>query len=303
MKLQDSINVFLSTYRNSTTRATYAYSLHKMADYVGNRPVADIRPLDLIGYIASLTNREGVPLSPNSINKEIKTCRVFFNWLVKSTEIPSSPMKPIPYQSIPRHIDREKAMPDDDLTKILDRVKFMPRENALIRFLADTGARAGGVAHLKLSDVDLANCTAIITEKGDKQRMVAFGKSTATAIRQWLNVRKGTTDFIFQKGNRSFSAEAVGSMVRRCCLLAGVTPRQSHSLRHRKGHQLADANVPPTVAATVLGHESPLITMKHYYPQDTARALAALRDLTLDADDEATAPPPNVIKLMKNNAG
>lgn len=299
MKLQDAISIFLSTYRNPTTRATYAYSLHKMADYVGNRPVSDIRPLDLIGYIASLTNREGAPLSPNSINKEIKTCRVFFNWLVKATEIPASPMKPIPYQSIPRHIDRDKAMPDDDLNKILDRVQFMPRENALIRFLADTGARAGGVANLKLSDIDLATCTAIITEKGDKQRRVAFGKTTAEAIRRWLIVRKGTTDYIFQKGNRPFSSEAVGSMVRRCCLLAGVTPRQSHSLRHRKGHQLADAGVAPTVAATVLGHESPLITMKHYYPRDTDRALEALRALTLDPTIEDTPTPPNVIRLDK----
>lgn len=303
MKLKDAISVFLSTYRNAKTRKTYAYSLDAMADYVGNRPVSDIRPLDLIGYVSSLTNREGKPLSPNSVNKEIKTCRVFFNWLVKATEIPTSPMKPIPYQSIPRHIDREKAMPDDDLTKILDRVKHMPRENALIRFLADTGARAGGVAHLKIADVDLTNCTAVITEKGDKQRLVAFGKSTADAIRRWLNVRKGNTDFIFQKGNRPFTSEAVGAMVRRCCILADVQPRQSHSLRHRKGHQLADAGVAPTVAATVLGHESPLITMKHYYPKDTERALAALRHLTLDAESEETTPPPNVIQLMKKNTG
>jgi site-specific recombinase XerD len=285
-KLSDVINVFLPTNPNKNTRATYGYSLGKMLDYVGNRPIKDITPFDLMGYISNLTKKDGSPLSPHSVNKEIKTCRVFFNWCVKANLITTSPMSAVAYHPTPRRIDRSKSMPDDDLTKILTTLREMRmwREYALIMFLADTGCRAGGVAGLKIKDINFTTKTAHVTEKGDKQRVVAFGDETATALSRWLRLRVSFTDLVFQKGKRSFTSEAVGMMVRRCCLLAGVTPRQSHSLRHRKGHQLADAGIAPTVAATALGHDSILTTLNSYYPKDDERALRALRGLSIGED-------------------
>lgn len=286
MNLHDVIKCFLSTRPNSNTRATYGYSLERMLAYVGNRPIANITPFDLMSYISNLAKTDGTPLSPHSVNKEIKTCRVFFNWCIKTGLIPTSPMSPVTYHPTPRRIDRDKAMPDDDLTTIITTLREMRmwRELALIMFLADTGCRAGGVAGLRLADLNLANGTAYVTEKGDKQRLVAYGDETASALTHWLSKRTGITDYVFQKGKRLFTSEAVGMMVRRCCILADVPPRQSHSLRHRKGHQLADAGIAPSVAATALGHDSIMTTLKSYYPHDDARALRALRGLSLGDD-------------------
>lgn len=303
MKLKEAIIAFLPTNPNPRTRQTYAYSLNKMSDYVGNRPIDSITPFDMMNYINQLAKADGSPLAPDSINKEIKTCRTFFNWLVKTREITHTPMSAIKYHPTPRRVDRSKAISQDDIALIIKTLKEMrkPREYALIMFLTDTGCRAGGVANLRVGDIDFSTNTAYVVEKGDKQRRVAFGEDTALALTRWIRKRKSKTDFVFQSGNRSFSAEAVGSMVRRCCEWAGTSRLyQSHAFRHAKGHQLADAGVPASIVATALGHESVLTTLKSYFPQDEDRAIKALRDASLGATHIV---PPNVVKIPKKITG
>lgn len=298
MKLKDAISVFLSTYRNSKTRLTYEYSLYKMADYIGNRPVMDITPLDCVGYVGSLishTTAKNKPLSPHSINKEIKTCRAFFNWLVRMETIPKSPFSGIRYQPAPPYDTHEKSMPDEDLQKLLERVKFMPRENALIRFLADTGCRARGVGELTLDRLDISNRIAWVVEKGDKPRPVIFGDEAAAALTRWLQ-KRGTlkSQLVFQStDSRSFSAEAVGAMVRRCCILAGITPRQSHSLRHRKGEQIMETYADPAKGAKALGN-SVKTFLASYASRNIEDALEMMRNLVIESEKPA---PPNVIHL------
>lgn len=301
MKLKDAIKHFLSTYPNQKTRATYGYSLDKMADYIGNRPVSDITPLDAIGYIGSLINRDGQPLSPHSINKEIKTCRVFFNWLIRFSAIDKSPFAVVKYLSTPTYTTEDKAMAHDDLDIILSRIRFMPRENALIRFLADTGARARGAGELTLDRLDTARCVATVIEKGDESRIVTFGEDTQKALVRWLALRGNlTSQLVFQASDkRSFSAEAVGQMVRRCCELAGVKPRGSHSLRHRKGHQIMATYADPSLGAIAFGN-SVEIFLKNYASKNLSDALQMMQDLAIKTEQPT---PPNVIPLPKTKSG
>lgn len=298
MKLKDAINVFLSTYSNAKTRLTYEYSLMKMADYIGNRPVQDISPLDAMAYVGSLishTTAKGKPLSPHSINKEIKTCRAFYNWLVRIESIPKSPFVGVRYQPVPLYDTHQKSMPDDDLLLILERVKYMPRENALIRFLADTGCRARGVGELTLDRLDIPNRIAWVIEKGDKSRPVVFGEDTANALTRWLQKRGNlASPLVFQSTDkRTFSAEAVGAMVRRCCILAGVKPRQSHALRHRKGEQIMATYADPAKGSKALGN-SVKTFLASYASRDINDALEMMRDLVLESEKQT---PPNVIQL------
>lgn len=298
MQLKKALNIFLADYKESTARA-YAGCLHPLLEVLGPAREADrVRPIELTEYIHDLMSDER-GLSEATQQKHIKTIKTFFRWLHRMEISDSDKSKNLRQKRISRQIDRNKAMKDDELEAILTYAQYFPRNYAIILFLADTGCRAGGVATLRIGrsiDPDqtptapglyLDRYMAIVTEKGDKMRPVAFGKKTAGALAEWLLQRpQADHDFVFTWGKNRLTPEAVSQIVRRACKRVGIRSLGAHSLRHRKGHQLADSGQPITVAATVLGHSDPMITAMFYYPNDWGRALDAMSQLFVEDTDE-----------------
>lgn len=73
------------------------------------------------------------------------------------------------------------------------------RDNALVLFLADTGCRVDGLVGLRLADLDLDACQALVIEKGDKARRVFFSEATRAALLAWLAIRPALTDYVWVK--------------------------------------------------------------------------------------------------------
>lgn len=286
MLLHEAIDLFLDRYK-PTTRESYAYCLSELANHIGlKRDVTDIKKADMVRFSNALYGRED--WAPATKQKNIKAVKAFFNWLVDMEFIDKNPAhKTLRRKKLQRSISRDKAMTDEELEKILDYAKWKPRDYALILFLADTGCRAGGAAGLKVDDLDLIKLEAVVTEKGDKTRRVAFGHTCAIAIRRWLLKRPlNAGDYVFSKSGEPILADNISLIVRRACKAVGVRSLGSHSLRHRKGHQLADARIAPSIAATALGHTDPAITVAHYYPSDWASARDALQELVVESPNK-----------------
>jgi integrase/recombinase XerD len=65
------------------------------------------------------------------------------------------------------------------------------RDEALVRFMVETGARAGETVGLLVADVDLQAGTAIVRRgKGGKGRIVPFGPFTSRAIDRYMRLRR-----------------------------------------------------------------------------------------------------------------
>lgn len=302
MNLQESIDLFLGEYR-PTTRRSYRYPLIDMRNHLGPaRPLTDVAPVDLVRYMQNVRNRESVQ-SPSTINKYIKTIRRFFNWAVDLKLLESSPASALKREKTPRLIDRDKAMTDEELDRLLDWAKWFPRKHALVLFLADTGCRAGGAAGVKVSALDVDNATAEVIEKGDKKRPVFYGHACARALRTWLIRRDGAAgEYVFSHHGEPISAAAVSQIIRRMCLACGIRSLGSHSFRHRKGYQLADKRIAVSIAATALGHEAVETTLNHYYPRDFERAARALRELSVPSTDADVIIPMEIKKEVEMRA-
>jgi integrase len=173
-------------------------------------------------------------------------------------------------------------MTDEELGKLLEYTKWKPRQDALVRFIADTACRRGGAAGLRVQDIDFAESGAIVTEKGDKTRRVAYGETTKKALLTWLSKHPRTAgEYVFSTRGQPITSEATAQLFRRCCNKAGIRSLGPHTLRRRKGFQFSDQGISATTAATALGHSDPAITMKHYYPHDWETARAALEALAI----------------------
>jgi integrase/recombinase XerD len=70
-------------------------------------------------------------------------------------------------------------------TRFYDR-----RDEAALRLLIDTGARASEVVGMAVADFDLRASTATLLGKGDRFRSVPFGPQTARALDRYVRARR-----------------------------------------------------------------------------------------------------------------
>lgn len=274
MKLHNALKLFLDDYDKASTRRAYSSVLEPLIREIGpGRPVQLISNADIHSYIHDLDPG----LAPATVRKHVKSIKTFFNWLVLMHEIDRSPAATLKQRRLDPHIDKSLAAADEEVAEMLHVAYGDPRAFALISFLADTGCRIGGAATLRVENVSLENLEAVVTEKGDKTRPVWYSSETASALRRWI-IRKPAGDFVFCRSDGlPMTSPSLAQVVRRVCVRAGLRSLGPHSLRHRKGHQLSDAGISPTIAAAALGHSDPTVTMQFYYPHDYNRAQAAIR--------------------------
>src|SRR5690606_23953786 len=118
---------------------------------------------------------------------------------------------------------RRKAMRQSDLFRMMDEAVRQkeryhnPRELAMLMFVAETAARPGEVASLRLDDLDLERLEATVNGKTGK-RTVVFSRHTAQALADWLEMRrhlmscwKKEHDYVFVSIGAPTMCEPIGS--------------------------------------------------------------------------------------------
>lgn len=83
--------------------------------------------------------------------------------------------------------------------------------------------------------------------------------------------------------------------VRRACKKAGIRTLSAHSLRHRKGYQISDENISPTIGAIMRGHEDPQTTMDSCYRKEWDAAERAFERLFTEPE-KLTGQPSKVVQ-------
>lgn len=116
--------------------------------------------------------------------------------------------------------------------EIVDRADDV-QHSLMLRLLFYTGVRVAELCSIQVADVDLEACKIRINGgKGDKDRVVLFGKTFATALRTHIAAHPKNR-WVFQtKRNSKYTTRRVQQIVQHYAELAGVkaTP---HTFRHQ----------------------------------------------------------------------
>lgn len=308
LALGEAVDVFLGEYIR-TTRLTYERDLRQVMAYISPQlPLSAVTPLDVLRAVQQYEQRESVK-SPHTVNKIIKTVRVFFHWAERLGLVAEAPLKGLKDRPTAKGegVGIKKMMPNQMFNRAVkfyrDIAELKPRYAralALFLWLGDGGARRGGAVNLRWRDVDFAKQTAVITEKGQKTRKVWFGVSTKAALLRWRLAQKATKgDFVFSPNGAQITAACLAQYFRRRCVEAGIGGWGPHSLRHRFGVRLRENKTPSHVAAMVMGIS--LKTYEGHYgePDEEALKKAAL-EVAFGSDSLETKSPPEIV--LKNIA-
>lgn len=290
MLLKQAIEDLLTATRangcSPGTVKAYRETLGYLLAYLGDVPVEAITAGDLRGYVAHLMEQatryqdhhrrapEAGGLSPFTIAGRIRAFKRLFNWLVEEETLERNPARRIKTPSPKRMA--QKAASHHDLVALLKTTEGNTpldlRDRAVLLFLADTGCRVGGLCGLTLADLDFDNHLALVTEKGEKSRMLPFSKLTAEALRAWLEARpeaESAALFLsigtWGKGRAALTTRGVAHMLKRRATSAGLKGAVNpHSFRHAFARDFLMDGGDLGTLADLLGHSSVLVTKQFY---------------------------------------
>jgi integrase len=117
------------------------------------------------------------------------------------------------------------------------------RDEALVRLVIETGARAGEVVALSTEDVDLPAGTATVRRgKGGRGRVAPFGPQTSRALDRYTRARRthrlaGTPAQWLGDRGKAFSYDALHKTLGERARAAGIEGFRPHRLRHTAAHR------------------------------------------------------------------
>jgi site-specific recombinase XerD len=179
------------------------------------------------------------------------------------------------------------------------------RDRALMLTLFCTGMRREEVARLDRYDVqDGWADRALITGKGDKERVVFFDERTQSALREYLAARDDALAPMFLRhdnhrgrsaghaGERwRLSPQSVWAIVKRYARAAGV-PATTHHFRHSKASVLLNRGASLSEVQDILGHASPETTKRIYAHYQTEHLRDAFDRYSASAEELVAELPP-----------
>lgn len=179
------------------------------------------------------------------------------------------------------------------------------RDRLMLTLMFNTGARVSEIIGVRVSDVVLGPSSSIrLHGKGRKQRSLPLWKSTAQAIRQWLQLNpqlRADAPLLPRRDGRTMTRANVAQRLALAVDVAAArhpelkTARVSpHVIRHSTAMSLLQSGSDPCEIALWLGHESPSTT--HMYVEaDLAMKERALARLKQPEVKQARYRPPKAL--------
>lgn len=214
-----------------------------------------------------------------TVDSHVTALHAFWGWCAREYVL-ANPMgnirRPPPRD---RHI---KAIAPEDFVKIFNATTegaAGTRDRALLTFLADTGARLGGVHGLQWEYLNIDEGWALVLEKGARLRKVVFTQMTARFLLAWRNLAYPQAKYVFTSVQPPFdqlSKDGIEQILKRLKARARVEGRVNpHSFRHNFAREYLRNGGDLVSLARLLGHKDIKVTSDYYaiFSQDELAVL------------------------------
>ena len=251
------------------TAARYQRDLREFVRFCGDDSPPDrVTAVTVRSFVASLyaTNASA------SVARKLSTLRTFFSFLRRRGILAADPLAgvvgPRRGRHIPAFLTVDEVFALVEAPTAVDR--YWRRDRAVLELLYATGMRVSELVAANLADFDWAEEMVRVRGKGNKERLIPFGRAASEALRQYLPERDALllaraargrqTErqalFLNGRGTR-LSARSVERFVQGYGLRAGigvsVTP---HGLRHSFATHLLEMGADLRTVQELLGHVS-----------------------------------------------
>ncbi|HDX1178620.1 TPA: tyrosine recombinase XerC [Pasteurella multocida] len=214
----------------------------------------------VVRFILAQSHKEG--LKEKSLALRLSALRRFFTYLVQQQAIKVNPATGVPAPKQNRHLP--KNIDAEQVQQLLNNDSKEPidiRDRAILELLYSSGLRLSELQSLNLNSINTRVREVRVIGKGNKERIVPFGRYASHAIQQWLKVRllfnpKDDALFVSQLGNR-LTHRAIQQRLEVWGIKQGLSSHLNpHKLRHSFATHMLEASSDLRAVQELLGHSN-----------------------------------------------
>jgi len=204
--------------------------------------------------------------SAKTVARRLASIKSLFNYLVQAEVICDNPAihikTPKIEKKIPTFVQENKI---EDLMKMPDAVTLIgKRDRAILELFYATGIRLNELAGLNIGSVNPQEKLLRVLGKGNKERIVPFGKPAKNALESYLRKREKSwvspqqTPLFTGRGEKRIAVRTIQQRVNIYlkAVLGGKTGASPHTLRHTFGTHLLENDADIRSIQELLGHSS-----------------------------------------------
>lgn len=268
----DDFERFLTAERGRSRHTVRAYTadVRAMLGTCAAQGATSLDDLDLVRLRGWLAGMSSAGLARATLSRRASAARTFTAWARRtgrSTRDAATRLQaPRGGGHLPAVLRRDQAQRLLELAAVRadDGEPTHVRDRAALELLYGTGIRVGELVGLDVDDVDLDRRTVRVIGKGDKERVVPFGRPAERAVRDWLargrprlvTGESGPALLVGARGGR-WDQRQVRDVVHRVLAETPDAPEAGpHILRHSAATHLLDGGADLRSVQELLGHAS-----------------------------------------------
>ncbi|MCC7493278.1 MAG: tyrosine recombinase XerD [Fimbriimonadaceae bacterium] len=290
----DQLTVERGLSRN--TLEAYGSDLAQFSAFLASAQIEDPARVDLATIDLYLNHLWSRGLKTRSVSRKATALRRFFRFLETEELIPADLSERIPVPRSGRYLP--PVLSADEVSSLLAAAQPAAgqeeaeqqralRDVAMLEMAYGAGLRVSELIGLRQADLDLRQRLVRVTGKGQRERIVPFGRLAADAcalylreVRElWQKRETGDTVFISGRG-QGLTRVAFYKIVRRVAERAGLGQRRPpigpHTLRHSFATHLLAGGADLRIIQELLGHAD-VGTTQIYTHVETAHLEAVYR--------------------------
>ena len=276
-ELIDEFLIYISGVRDLSENTVLGYKNdleHLMQFLTPELDITSVTKENLKLCIGQLSKKHS---SNASINRFIAAVRSVFAYAHKFGYLKNNPALELKTVKLPKKVPR--FMTQNEVETLCDEpvnneLLWATRDRALFEMLYSSGCRVSEITQLCLSDFLNGYNRAVVTGKGDKQRIVYFSEEAQAALKEYLEDRRkvmekngttGKTDRIFinQKGI-ALSTGGIRYIISRYSGTEGTNHHiNPHAFRHTFATTMIGNGADVRLVQEMLGHSSISTTQRY----------------------------------------
>ncbi|HMP90959.1 MAG TPA: site-specific tyrosine recombinase XerD [Kiritimatiellia bacterium] len=265
---------------SGNTGSAYHLDLNDFTGWLRGRKINSINQVNrrhIMNYLLDLKEKN---MAPTTLSRRLVAIRMFFKFLQQEglldSNITDAMDAPKLWKILPATLSVAEV---DRLLKAPDLKKPQGiRDKAMLELLYSTGLRVSELVGLKVDDLHADSRYLRCVGKGNKERIIPYGKSAEDYVQRYLNeVRPlwsrnlARRDLFITRRDQAMSRKTFWKLIKKYAVVAGVKHDISpHTLRHSFASHLLANDAPLRVIQEMLGHAD-IATTQIYTHVDSGR--------------------------------
>lgn len=261
---------FLKNHKNLSEKSLINYTadlVHFLTFLKSNTQISDISQIETKHVREYLSQMYSSGYARNSIARHVVCLRAFFRYLLQIKAIDKNPLRLVRTPKGSRKLPQ--FLYPHEINALLDRRyhndALSIRDRAMLELFYSSGLRVGEIVRINIGDLDFSLRSLLVKGKGNKERMVPFGKQAADVLSLYyssarpkltgrVHPDRNEPFFVNWRGQRLTERGVYGIITKYLKEIAPTKNLSPHALRHTFATHLLDGGADLRSVQELLGH-------------------------------------------------